>query len=615
MFSKQQSKNLINTLLQNSEDQEFLNKTINDNIDKIGQDFFDALEEAAENSQYENKDESTEFLLNLGETLFPIINENDSDTLVEESLDALYSMDDLDEFILKNKENFSEMYVHSVLAEIEHLAVDYGKIETAFEMLDNFQYLVESIEQNFMGFVFMCRVNILNDYARYDEALSYIEKALDCFEANSYEEAETLATKGEILEDISIIKYSTKCFHRLRKTHSIHCDSLVGNHKILGTLYQKNGDFYKASKHLNIAIELSEKGNVFLETKIALLYDYSTLKIEQGHYSEASTYLYYIYVVSEKFNFHKMMFEALYGLANNAMLLGDLEEAREYIIKASEINNHIDRELELAYCYYVLGQIEFILWKKKHHTKSVRKAIVSFNRAIKLLAKSEDTKLYSEILYELGVICKEQEKLTKAMKYFKDALNNTESSNYESYIYSELALLYASQGSFSHALEYFEKANNLISEAQLKEKSELYFVQGQIYFMQEEHTKALESFQKTIKLYDQIGVNLQEKRMIYYGDKANIFLFSIATAHELKNYKVAFETLEKSKSKYFLEMLQRKANNPVNNSLDYETLVNQLEKEKSMEEIFKLKKKLNKHAQNMKTQVENLTFEKIKKIL
>ena len=50
--TKQASKDLINTLLKNSEDQELLNEIINKNINKIGQNFFDVLEEAVEVKGY-----------------------------------------------------------------------------------------------------------------------------------------------------------------------------------------------------------------------------------------------------------------------------------------------------------------------------------------------------------------------------------------------------------------------------------------------------------------------------------------------------------------------------------------------------------------------------------
>jgi tetratricopeptide (TPR) repeat protein len=502
-LSKQESKNLINTLLKNSHNQLFLEKTINKNIETIGQTFFEILEEAVENAEDEGKYESAEFLLDLGEKLFDTVNhqlfnDEDLDNLVEESLELFYSSDDIEPFIEQNREQFTNEYIHTILAEIEHVAVDYGREETAFYLLDRVAYFVERIDtvELYLGFVYMCRVNILNEYAQYSDALIYIDKAITYFRKDSYEIAEALATKGEILKDIETLQKSNRLFHLLRKKETIHCDSLIQNYKVLGALYQKEGNFYKASKYLNVAMDLADKSEILFDTKIELLYDYATLKVQQGHYSEASNYLYYIYVVSKKFNYHKMMFNSLYSLANIFLIIGDFEEAREYIIKASEINNQLDRELELAYCYYVLGVIELNLWKKSNTSKSVRKAIVSFNRAIKLLKESEDTKLYGEILYEIGIICKEQGYNDKAITYFNDSLRFVESYNYKSYIYGELALLYASMDEFEYALVYLEKADNLIEKKFLKERAEFYFVQGQIYFMQNKLEKHWRYFYK-----------------------------------------------------------------------------------------------------------------------
>jgi len=619
LLSKQESINLINTLLQNSHNQLFIEKIIDKNIQRIGQGFFNILEEAIEDAQYENKDESADFLIDLGERLFSILNTNELDDFIEESLETLYNMDDIDDFIEDNREYFSETYIHSILAEIEHIAIDYGKIETAFYLLDRVEYLVKRVDKTkpYLGFICMSRVNILNDYARYSEALKYINIAIKYFKENSYEIAEALSTKGEILEDIELIKNANRLFHKLRRDKRIHCDSLVQNYKILGMLYQQKGNFYRASKYLNLAMDLSEKSDneLFLEVKLELLLDYATLKIQEGFYSEASNYFYYIYVISKKFNYHKMMYESLYNLANIFMIIGDFEEARIYIIKASDINNQIDRELELAYCYYVLGVIELNIWKKNSKTKNLRKSIVSFNRAIKLLKKSEDNKLYSEILYELGVICKEQGYFEKSINYFNSSLILTKSNNYKSYIYSELALLYASIDQYEEAFDYLHKADMLIDNRMKKERVEFYVTQSKVYFMKGSLHKALNSAFEAIKLYEEIAKTMSDRKMVYFGDKSDIFIFFISISFELQKYKIAFETLEKAKSKYFLEILHRRNVNPINNSLDYEDLVSKIEKSDDFEEIFKLRKKLGKILDIKDVDMTHLGFGDVKRLL
>lgn len=616
-LSKQESIHLINTLLKNSENKQFLEKIVNENIEKIGQHFFDVLEEAIENAEYEGKYESAEFLTNLGETLFEALNIDELDDFIEKSFETLYSSKNIDKFIEENIESFSAKYIHTTLAEIEHIAIDYGEIETAFFLLDRVAYLVKKINmsQPYLGFVYMCRVNILNDYDMYNEALLYLDKAISYFEKNSYEIAEALSTKGSILEDIKLIKESNSLFHKLRKQETIHCDSLISNYKILGTLYQKEGNFYKASKYLNLAMDLTDKSEIFLEVKLELLLDYSSLKIEEAFYSEALNYLYYIYIVSKKFNYYRIMYESLYRLSNIFIIIGDFEEAREYIIKASEINNRLNKELNLAYCYYILGVIELNIWQKNSKTRNIRKAIVSFNRAIKLLKKTENKKLYSEILYEIGVICKEQGYLEKAIKYFNESLSLTKSYNYKSYIYSELALLYASIDEYKLTFEYLDKADTLIDEGILKERVEFYFIQGQVYFMQNRLVEAWESFKKTIALYEKIGSTMLDRKMVYFGDKSDIFLFSISVAIELKQFKEAFETLEKAKSKYFLEILQRRNIIDLDSSLEYEMLIAKIEDEDDMEEIFKLRKKIAKFVDEVEINVEHLSFRDVKRLL
>ena len=616
-LSKQESIHLINTLLKNSENKQFLEKIVNENIEKIGQHFFDVLEEAIENAEYEGKYESAEFLTNLGETLFEALNIDELDDFIEKSFETLYSSKNIDKFIEENIESFSAKYIHTTLAEIEHIAIDYGEIETAFFLLDRVAYLVKKINmsQPYLGFVYMCRVNILNDYDMYNEALLYLDKAISYFEKNSYEIAEALSTKGSILEDIKLIKESNSLFHKLRKQETIHCDSLISNYKILGTLYQKEGNFYKASKYLNLAMDLTDKSEIFLEVKLELLLDYSSLKIEEAFYSEALNYLYYIYIVSKKFNYYRIMYESLYRLSNIFIIIGDFEEAREYIIKASEINNRLNKELNLAYCYYILGVIELNIWQKNSKTRNIRKAIVSFNRAIKLLKKTENKKLYSEILYEIGVICKEQGYLEKAIKYFNESLSLTKSYNYKSYIYSELALLYASIDEYKLTFEYLDKADTLIDEGILKERVEFYFIQGQVYFMQNRLVEAWESFKKTIALYEKIGSTMLDRKMVYFGDKSDIFLFSISVAIELKQFKEAFETLEKTKSKYFLEILQRRNIIDLDSSLEYEMLIAKIEDEDDMEEIFKLRKKIAKFVDEVEINVEHLSFRDVKRLL
>jgi len=616
-LSKQESIHLINTLLKNIENKQFLEKIVNENSEKIGQHFFDVLEEAIENAEYEGKYESAEFLTNLGETLFEALNIDELDDFIEKSFETLYSSKNIDKFIEENIESFSAKYIHTTLAEIEHIAIDYGEIETAFFLLDRVAYLVKKINmsQPYLGFVYMCRVNILNDYDMYNEALLYLDKAISYFEKNSYEIVEALSTKGSILEDIKLIKESNSLFHKLRKQETIHCDSLISNYKILGTLYQKEGNFYKASKYLNLAMDLTDKSEIFLEVKLELLLDYSSLKIEEAFYSEALNYLYYIYIVSKKFNYYGIMYESLYRLSNIFIIIGDFEEAREYIIKASEINNRLNKELNLAYCYYILGVIELNIWQKNSKTRNIRKAIVSFNRAIKLLKKTENKKLYSEILYEIGVICKEQGYLEKAIKYFNESLSLTKSYNYKSYIYSELALLYASIDEYKLAFEYLDKADTLIDEGILKERVEFYFIQGQVYFMQNRLVEAWESFKKTIALYEKIGSTMLDRKMVYFGDKSDIFLFSISVAIELKQFKEAFETLEKAKSKYFLEILQRRNIIDLDSSLEYEMLIAKIEDEDDMEEIFKLRKKIAKFVDEVEINVEHLSFRDVKRLL
>jgi hypothetical protein len=110
-------------------------------------------------------------------------------------------------------------------------------------------------------------------------------------------------------------------------------------------------------------------------------------------------------------------------------------------------------------------------------------------------------------------------------------------------------------------------------------------------------------------------MTMHDRKMLYFGDKTDVFIFTISTSIGLEKVTIAFETLERSKSKYFLEMLQRKNMIAAENALEYEILINEIEKEEDMEKIFKLKKCVEKYTDKVEINIEHLCFENVKALL
>lgn len=300
----------------------------------------------------------------------------------------------------------------------------------------------------------------------------------------------------------------------------------------LGTTYKQFGDFKQSEHELVKAIEQAKgKNEIQYLTAIDRL---SSLKIEQGEYSDSENYLLYnLEQKKEKFSEDPLLIlETLNGLSGLYYKLNDLTSANQYMTQALESSGEI-RNIR-PYMVNNLGTI----YMKQGDVEKAQQCFEESSQGFKELFGSMNPD-YASSLNNLARIYKDQGKLNEALNLYMKVLDMDKviyGENNQRYATSlnNVALLYMQLGNISLAGKLLLKAKEIRAET-LGDFHPLYIKTlndlGIYYLVSKDSISAMNEFNLALKseikhMEDIFPVLTDNQRKLYFDQsRSNIERF------------------------------------------------------------------------------------------
>ncbi len=319
----------------------------------------------------------------------------------------------------------------------------------------------------------------------------------------------------------------------------------------IGTTYKHFGDFKQSEEELLKAVEQAKDNN---ELQYLTAIDrLSSLKIEQGEYSDSENYLLYnLERKREKYASDPLLeLETLNGLSVLYYKLNDLESANEYMSQALESTGSI-RNIR-PYMMNNLGTI----YMKQGDIENAQKSFEESAEGFKELFGTMNPD-YASSLNNLAGIYKEQGKLSEALNLYTKVLDMDKviyGENNQRYATSlnNVALLYLQLGNTSLAGKLLQRAKEIRREA-LGDFHPLYIKTlndlGMFYLIAKDSISAMDEFNLALKaeikhMADIFPVLTDNQRKLYFDQsRSNIERFcSLAFKDKYIDTKYAEDAL------------------------------------------------------------------------
>jgi tetratricopeptide (TPR) repeat protein/serine phosphatase RsbU (regulator of sigma subunit) len=159
------------------------------------------------------------------------------------------------------------------------------------------------------------------------------------------------------------------------------------------------------------------------------------------------------------------------------------------------------------------------------------KALEQYNQALKVAARTNDTKGMADIYKEMGIYFFKNRTYIKALEYFNYAIHlfqKIHDNVNAEHVYSIMANMYRVQNNYAKALEYQLKAMQIAEKSgEVSSKVRSYYLVADIYSDIENYEKAIQYKLKALKLFEN------------YGDAKNIaacYFYIAKNYAELKDF-------------------------------------------------------------------------------
>ncbi|MEM6644341.1 MAG: CHAT domain-containing protein [Bacteroidota bacterium] len=298
----------------------------------------------------------------------------------------------------------------------------------------------------------------------------------------------------------------------------------IALHVELGTTFKHFGDLDQSERELMKAIELAEETS---ELQYLIAIDrLSTLKMEQGEYSDSENYLLYnLKQKEEKYaNDRILALETLNGLSILYHRLNDLESADQYMNQALEMAENIRSARP-----YLINNLGTIYMKKGALDKAEECFQQSTSEFKTLFGVTNPD--YASALSNLANIYKQQGRLSEALNIYTHVLDLDQvifGDQHQQYATSlnNVALTYMELGNASIAGRLLKQAS-VIRKKALGEYHPSYIKNlndlGVYYLTEKDTISAMDQFNKALRLeikhmQDIFPVLTDRQRQLYFDD-------------------------------------------------------------------------------------------------
>jgi len=437
----------------------------------------------------------------------------------------------------------------------------------------------------------------LRHSSKFPEAINMYESAL-----KKYRQIGDSEGAAETLNDIGILYYHednlTDALIYYRKAAAMYRDfgDLRRLYKILnkiGMLYKAGSEYLEAlnayEEGLEISKELGDK-----KTEATLLNNIGDIHRKLSEYPEALTALNESMRISEEIGDKNSKGCILNSIGILYMARSDYRKALDAFMASLDIAKEIgDRKLEASVLHCV-GVYFTIL--KDHST-----AMDYCHRSLEITRDLGDKIQELEILNSIGYLYSRLYDYHKAMEYYQQTLELIRKLGIrkkEAYVLDNIGIIYTELSDYNNAVDYYRQSMKLFRESGDKVGECLLIVDlVKNYFKQEKFSEAVENIENGLEIADKLDIAELQRLLlnelgqcfaaqgkdslavIYFraairatedirrnlkfegeknsftGGVTNIYQGFVLSSLRLKHYKEAYNYVERSKARSFLDML------------------------------------------------------------
>ncbi len=143
-----------------------------------------------------------------------------------------------------------------------------------------------------------------------------------------------------------------------------------------------------------------------------------------------------------------------------------------------------------------------------YHLGELNLSYKCFNQSLQIYSAQKKTLEEGKLLNNIGLLFYEARSYDFALMYFKKALNKYKEAGIlekQGHIWTQLAGIYYNQGNLEDAKKYIKRALKALPVNNLPERSNCYYLSGQIDLKEGNNASAITHFQKVIAINDRLN--------------------------------------------------------------------------------------------------------------
>jgi CHAT domain-containing protein/tetratricopeptide (TPR) repeat protein len=398
----------------------------------------------------------------------------------------------------------------------------------------------------------------INDYqGNSEEALKYVQQASEIYTAIN--DIEGLAKcyssfggiywkQGKLDEALDQYKKGLQIGESLNKKDLI--SKAWGN---IGLIYWNQGDTEKAfesyQKSLEIAHEIGAK-----RTECLNLFNIGILHQDSGNYKESQEAYQKSLELAQQIGDRGTEGVCYEGLGKIHKIFADYDVALEYYDKSLKIAEEIGEQRAAAYALKAIGEV----YELQDNPKI---AIEYLQKARGIYEKMGEKRGIGMALDEIGELYLNAGKHDLALNNFNEALRIYESIGAKSEMpgtYRMIGLAQKSKKDLAEAEASFSKSIQIAKETDKPDQLwQSLYCRGEMLRDSGKEDEALQAMKDSIAVLERIRgeVNVAELRAGYFQDKVMVYTKLIQLLIAKQNLPEAFEYVQRSKARGFLDML------------------------------------------------------------
>ena len=436
-----------------------------------------------------------------------------------------------------------------------------------------------------------CYINLgypFNNLHDYKKAMSYLNKGLDIAKQIGYRQVEC-----KCYNNLGVIYFNNYDYEKAKSYYEQGLDiaKQIGYRQVeckcynnLGIIYDNNYDYEKAKSYSEQGLDIAKQIG-YRQVEFTCYINLGGIHHFYSNYEKAMFYY------EEALNIAKDIGDrrgestcyANLGLAHEN--ISNYKQAIFYNEQSLILKKKINDKVGQARCYNNLGSIY-------NRLNNPIKAISYLNQAINLTNKSKNKFQQVRSYIHLGSSYHNMSNYEKAIFYHEEALNiakDIDDRKGESNCYLNLGLVYFDISNYEKAKSCFFKALDIYKQNDDKYSEYLSrYHLGNLLMTTNELNEAYHQIKKSIVLNEYIGTNIliNQNKVDYYALTSNVYSLMIDVCIKLLKRVEAFEYVERSKSKAFLDLMS--TSDIKNMSLNFTPLKNKndmkilLEKEEEL---------------------------------